>query len=203
MEDVSFLNKLSILNDIILSSPLFLFSILLFEIALIVYILFKRGKINISKKMVICVWIFVVFVLLIIYHDVFFNLIDNFINYIFTALYFPNLAVYLAVVCISNVFFFMSILDKNINKKHKTINIINSILIDSLLIFIIDLVNRNHINVYEKLTIFSNPKLLVLLELSTGIFTSWIILNLFISLKEKLKKYDAEEYPDMPEIIFN
>ena len=190
MEDVSFLNKLSILNDIILSSPLFLFSILLFEIALIVYILFKRGKINISKKMVICVWIFVVLVLLIIYHNVFFNLIDNFINYIFTALYFPNLAVYLAVVCISNVFFFMSILDKNINKRHKTINIINSILIDSLLIFIIDLVNRNH-------------KLLVLLELSTGIFTSWIILNLFISLKEKLKKYDAEEYPDMPEIIFN
>ena len=71
------------------------------------------------------------------------------------------------------------------------------------MIFIIDIVNKNNIDIYEKVTVFSNSKLLVLLELSTGIFTSWILLNIFISLKEKLKKYDKAEYPDMPEIIFN
>ena len=52
-------------------------------------------------------------------------------------------------------------------------------IINALLLFIIDVVNINHINVYEKITVFSNNKLLVLLELSTGTFTSWIILNLF------------------------
>ena len=98
---------------------------------------------------------------------------------------------------------FISVFNKKIDRKYNIINITNALLLDILMIFIIDIVNKNNIDIYEKVTVFSNSKLLVLLELSTGIFTSWILLNIFISLKEKLKKYDKAEYPDMPEIIFN
>ena len=203
MEDVSFIDKLNIVSDIILSSPLFLVSILLIEIALIVYLLIKKGKLKLQKWMIISIWSFLALIIIVIYHKVFFNLIDNFINYIFTALYFPNLAVYISVILISNIFYFISVFNKKINKKYNIINITNALLLDILMIFIIDIVNKNNIDIYEKVTVFSNSKLLVLLELSTGIFTSWILLNIFISLKEKLRKYDKAEYPDMPEIIFN
>ena len=203
MEDVSFIDKLNIVSDIILSSPLFLVSILLIEIALIVYLLIKKGKLKLQKWMIISIWSILALIIIVIYHKVFFNLIDNFINYIFTALYFPNLAVYISVILISNIFYFISVFNKKINKKYNLINITNALLLDILMIFIIDIVNKNNINIYEKVTVFSNSKLLVLLELSTGIFTSWILLNIFISLKEKLRKYDKAEYPDMPEIIFN
>ena len=203
MEDVSFIDKLNIVSDIILSSPLFLVSILLIEIALIVYLLIKKGKLKLQKWMIISIWSILALIIIVIYHKVFFNLIDNFINYIFTALYFPNLAVYISVILISNIFYFISVFNKKINKKYNIINITNALLLDILMIFIIDIVNKNNINIYEKVTVFSNSKLLVLLELSTGIFTSWILLNIFISLKEKLRKYDKAEYPDMPEIIFN
>lgn len=203
MEDISFIDKLNILSDMILSSPLFLCSILLIEIFLITFILFKRGKVKINKWILVGIWIILILLLIILYNKVFFNLIDNFINYIFTALYFPNLAVYSVIITVSNIFFFISIFSKKINKNHKIINIVNAVLIDMLLIFIIEIVSKNNIDVYEKLTVFSNSKLLILLELSTGVFTSWILLNLFISLKEKLKVYDKKEYPDMPEIIFN
>ena len=203
MEDISFIDKLNIVSDIILSSPLFLISILLIEIALIIYLLIKKGKLKIKKWMVISIWSVLALIIIIIYHKVFLNLMDNFINYVFTALYFPNLAVYITVILVSNVFYFISVFNKKIDRKYNIINITNALLLDILMIFIIDIVNKNNIDIYEKVTVFSNSKLLVLLELSTGIFTSWILLNIFISLKEKLKKYDKAEYPDMPEIIFN
>ena len=203
MKDVSLVNKLSILNDMLLSSPLFLCSILLIEIAIIILILFKKKKFKINKWMVIGLWLFVLLFVIIIYNKVFINFIDNFINYIFMALYFPNLAVYSGILVISNSLFVFSIFSKQITKSHKKLNIIGAIVLDILLVFVIETVSSSNIDVYEKLTVFSNTKLLVLLELSTGIFTSWILLNLFINLKMKLKKYDKNEYPDIPEIIFN
>lgn len=203
MQDVSFINKLGILNDILLSSPLFVTLITLLEIGLIIFLIFKKRKFKVSKWMIVGIWIAIFLFILIFYHKFFFSFLDNFINYIFTALYFPNLAVYSVVLAISNIFFIISIFSKTIEKNHKILNIVNAIIINALLLFIIDVVNINHINVYEKITVFSNNKLLVLLELSTGTFTSWIILNLFFNLKNKLKKYDKKEYPDMPDIIFN
>ena len=203
MEDVSFIDKLSILSDMILSSPLFIIFVTIFEIGLVIFLLFKRKKFKINKWVVIGIWIVILLFLIIFYNKVFLNLLDNFINYIFNALYFPNLAVYSIILIVSNIFFIMAILNKKIDKSHKIINIVNAIVIDSLLIFIIDIISKNNIDVYEKLTVFSNNNLLVLLELSTGVFTSWVLLNLFYSLKLKLKKYDKKEYPDMPDIIFN
>ena len=203
MENVSFINKIRLLSDIILSSPLFLLSILVFEIGLILYIIIRKKEVKINKWFIIGSWAMIFVVLAIFYNKVFMNLMDNFVNYIFTALYFPNLAVYSVVLVISNSFFVISLFNKKMKKSYKRINIINAALIDSLLVFLIQIVSEKKIDVYAKLTVFSNTKLLVLLELSTGIFTSWILLNLFINLKEKLKKYDEKEYPDMPDIIFN
>ena len=203
MNDLSFINKLSILNDIILSSPLFVCFITFLEISLVIYLIFKRKKIKFNKWVVIGIWIFIILFLIIFYNKFFIHFIDNFINYIFTALYFPNLAVYSVILIISNILFILSLISKNMEKEYKIINILNAVLINSLLIFIIDIVNTNNIDVYEKITVFSNNKLLVLLELSTGIFTSWLLLNLFFNLKKKLSKYDKKEYPDIPDIIFN
>ena len=71
------------------------------------------------------------------------------------------------------------------------------------LILIIDTVSKNNIDINDSLKIYSNTTLLVLLELSTAIFTSWILIKLFISAKLKLKKYDKKTYPKMPDIIFD
>ena len=203
MEDISLIKKIDILNEIILSSPLFLFSILVIEIGIIIYILLKKGKFKYNKWMVIAAWLILGLIIIIIYNKVFLNLLDNLVNYVITALYFPNLAVYLTIIIVSNVFYFISVFGKKMSKKRNILNIANALILDVLMIFIISIVNKNGINIYEKITIYSNTKLLVLLELSTGIFTSWILLNLFLNIKEKLKKYDETEYPDMPEIIFN
>ena len=83
---------------------------------------------------------------------------------------------------------------------------------DLILIFIIGIVTKYNINVYEELTVYTNSKLLVLLEINSALFTSWLLLNLFIQAYFKTKKYDERvEYSNtveikdesVPEIIFD
>ena len=95
-----------------------------------------------------------------------------------------------------------SLFNKKQYKGNKIINFICALIIDLLLIFAIDIINTNNINVYNTLTMYTNSNLLVLLQLTSAIFVSWILLNLLVSAHRKLKKYDKKEYPAMPEIIF-
>ena len=72
----------------------------------------------------------------------------------------------------------------------------------NILVLVIDIVSKNDIDLYNSINIYSNSKLLVLLELSIAVFISWILINLLIRAHYKLKKYDEIEYPRMPEIVF-
>lgn len=201
MNDFSVLEKLKILVNLIVSSPLFLLFSMLSIATLIFFIICVKKDIKFNKWIFISVWCFIALMIIISYKSIFFNLLDNLFNNLFMALYFPNLTVYVLVLFVSNFFFIYSVLSKNIIKSHKILNVLNALIINILLVFIIDIVNKNNINVYDTLTIYSNSNLLVLLELSTAVFTSWVLLNLLISAHQKFKKYDTD-LPKMPEIIF-
>ncbi len=203
MDDYTLFEKIKILINIVSSSPLFL---CYFMIGVAVFIFFiiciKKGK-KINKWIFITIWILLLILLSISYKSVTINLIDSMFNDVFMALYFPNLTVYIIIVFISNFFLFYSILSKKIEKSYKIVNVINSIIINSFLVLIIDIANTNGIDIKDTLTVYSNSNLLVLFELTTSIFTSWILLNLLISAHHKLKKYDSKQQQMMPEIIFD
>ena len=203
MDDLSLAQKTKVLTDMISSSPLFLFCSMLAIAVLIFFIICIKKNIKINKWIFIGVWILLALIVIIKYNSVVLGLIDNLFDSIFMALYFPNLTVYLVILAISNFFFIYSIFNRKLSKSHKIINIINAIVIDVFLIIIIDIVSQNNINVYDELTVFSNRDLLVMLELNSAIFTSWILLNLFFSAHKKLKKYDKKELPKMQEIVFD
>ena len=75
---------------------------------------------------------------------------------------------------------------------------------DLLFILIINLLLENNIDITSEITLYTNSKLLVLLELSTALFVSWILLIIFISAYLKLKVLDNNllfesdlQYPEM------
>ena len=193
MNDFTLLEKLKILMDVIISSPLFL---ILIACAVIItfFLVFKR----VNKTVFIACWIVMLIAIFIKYIKIFFELIDNMFNMAFEALYFPSLSVYLVILAISNFFLIYSVISKNVSKRHKILNIVTAVIIDSFLIIIMEIVSKNDISIYDKITLYSNSTLLVLLELTTSIFTSWILLNLLFSAHDKLKKYDKR-----PELIFD
>ena len=199
MNEFSIIEKIKILAKVISSSPFFLLCVF-FGIFLILFSLlcfFLKQKPN--KLFLISGWVALIVLLVIVYKGFFINLFDNLVNNVFMALYFPNLSIYVIIIAISNFFFIYSLVSKKVKGFHKTLNITSSISIDLLLILIVDVINRNNINVYEALTVYSNSYLLVLLEFTTSIFASWILLNIFTNIYEKLKKYDDKEYPKMQE----
>lgn len=203
MENFSLIEKFKILINIFTSSPIFFGCIIVSLLLLIffIYCIITNKKTN--KWLFISIWAILLLILIIRYNFIVFSLIDNVFDNIFMALYFPNLTVYIAILFASNFFFVYSILNKKVKKSHKILNIINCLIIDIFLFIIMDTVSSNAINVYDEITVYTNSNLLVLLELNSGIFTSWVLLNLLISAHDKLKKYDEKEYPDMPEIIFD
>ena len=203
MNDFSLMEKLGILMKIISSSPLFLFCFMLAIVILIFYIININKNKKISKWIFIGLWIILLLILIIRYNNVMFELLDELFNYIFKFLYFPDFPIYIIILIISNIFFIISIFNRKIENSYKILNSISTIILDSLLVLIIDIVSSNNIDIYNSITIYSNSNLLVLLELSVAIFVSWILLNLLITAHHKLKKYDQKEYPKMQEIIFD
>ena len=202
MNNFSLMKKLEILMEIINSSPLFLFCFMLAIIVLIFYIINIKKNKNINKWIFICLWGILLLILVINYNDVVIKLLDGLFDYIFKILYFPDLPIYLIVLIISNMFFIISIFSKKIKKSHKILNAASTVILDAILVLVIDIVSKNDIDLYNSINIYSNSKLLVLLELSIAVFISWILINLLIRAHYKLKKYDEIEYPRMPEIVF-
>jgi len=203
MNDFSLVEKINILVDIIVSSPLFLFCCMLAVAVLILFIICVKKEKKVNKWIFISIWIILGIILIINYNSIVFNIIDSLFDSLFMALYFPSLTVYVTIVSISNFCFFYSLINKRIHKKYKIINFINMLITNLLLILIIDTVKSNSINIYDEINLYTNSNLLVLLELTSALFVSWILVLLLVSAHNKLKKYDKKEYPKMPEIIFD
>ena len=202
MKDFSLIEKFNILMELISSSSLFLV-VSMIGIAVLIFIIIciiKNQKIN--KKIFIITFSLIGFIILINYNVVIFKVLDIIIDSVFKFLYFPNLPMYIAILLIINIIFIISMFDKR-SKLKKIINSITTVIFDILFILIISVVSKNNINIYEEINLYTNSTLLVLLELSTGTFTSWILINLFVSAHNKLKKFDKKEYPKLQEIIFD
>ena len=201
MEDFSLIEKLNELMNIIIHKPLFLFCTMVAVALLIFYIVSIKKERDINKWVFISIWSILVVILIINYNGVVVNLLDNFFDNVFDALYFPDLGVYIIILLVSNFSFFYSVFSKKADKANKIINFITVLIIDVFLILITDIVSVNKINVHDELTIYSNTSLLVLLQLTSSVFASWILLLLLSSARRKLKKYDVEKIKK-PEIIF-
>lgn len=203
MKDFSLIDKLKILMGLITSSSLFLIlsviSILIL-ILLIFCIIFNK---KINKWIFIGIVIFVGSILFVNYASIIISILDQILDSIFMALYFPSFPIYISVLLMSNILFIVSIFGKKQPKIRRIVNIVQSLILNLFLILIIEVVSKNNINIYEPISLYTNSILLVLLQLSMGLFVSNILINLLISAKIKLKKYDIAEYPKMPEIIFD
>ena len=195
MNDFPLIEKINILMNLISSSPVFLVCSIIAIVFLVflVFCIITNRKVN--KWLFISITSLISIIILINYGTLIIKIVDKVIDMAFMALYFPNIVVYVSVLIISNVFFITSLFSKKIIKSHKISNIVNSLFLDFLLILVIDVLSKNNINIFDEINLYTNSTLLVLLQLSMGIFTSWFLINLILSAHSKLKKFAKIEYP--------
>jgi len=203
MNDVSLIEKIKTLMNIVVSSPLFLFCFMMGIAVLILFIISIKKEQKVNKWIFISIWILLTIIILISYHTLIFKIIDSLFDAFFMAIYFPSTTVYFIMLFISNFFFIFSLLRKKVNKKFKIINFVNALIADLFLILIMDTIKNNSINIYEQVSMYADFNTMILMQLNSAIFISWILISLLFSAHDKLKKYDKKDLPNMPEIVFD
>ena len=188
------------LVNIIIGSPtsiLFIILGIIFSIAMIINM--KKNK-TIGKTLYMTGWIFIIAFIIIKYNNYISKILDNLINTIFMQIFFPNLAAYAIIIILTNIIFLYTVFNKNSNITTKLINSPFFITIMVLMVHTIDLISKNNINIYQRKEVYSNDKIVAIIEGTTLIFTLWIItlISKYI-LKKLIKKSDEKikkEYED-------
>ena len=176
MIEVTINSFINTLIEAISSSPTSFVTLIAGIIFLIAMIISLRKHKNMGKTLFIIGWLFIILFIIFRYSDHLTTLFDNLINNVFMQIFFPNLATYVIIIAITNFIFLFTILKGNSKTSNKLINSLFFTVIMLLLILVLDVIIKNEINIYEKLTVYSNQTLLILIEATTIFFILWLII---------------------------
>lgn len=186
MLQLTLFEKLKVLFDLILKSPFFIF-LFIFTILIFIILLdsknYKRKKI---KKYIFGIYLLVFIAVIIKYHASFLSLLDYLVNNVFIIFYFPNIAVYGLMIIIINIIMLKSLFT-NKDKVLRVINIASYSIIMYLMLLVIHTITTEKLDVYNQISLYSNEKALVLIELSNIIFVFWMILVIINKLLDYLE----------------
>lgn len=148
---------------------------------------FKNKKI--TKIICYLVYIIIFGYLIYTYNNEIFNLFDYLMDNLFLLLFFPNLAVYILILIITNIFMVKSTFSKNDSLIKKGVNIFFFLIFNIIFYFIVNNIISNNINVYEELSIYTNSELLNLIELNMKVFLIWLLVLVIINFVNKINSY--------------
>jgi len=143
----------------------------------------KRIYIGLSSIMILLV--------LIVYHPSLSQFFDYFMNNVFIAILFPNLALYFAMIIILNIIVWISILNYQSSEIIKRVNVIIYIIMNYLLVLTLKVVDTGKLDIFQKSSVYTNTKATALIEISSFIFILWII---YLILYKIILVYIRKDY---------
>lgn len=198
MVELSLLDKIKTLFNLILSSSLFL--ILLISIGIVIldicYISRKSRKVKIIYGIIS---VLVILGLSINYIKELIDIINTVNKNIVMLINFPSLLEYIIIIISSILIMVISICLKKFNKTIRAINI--GVIISEVFIFflILDQISKNNLDLSNKIDIYSNQNLMVLFEISVFIFIIWISVLIIYSIIKKLIKTNSKKDEELPD----
>ena len=167
---------------------------------------FKNKKI--TKVICFIIYVSIFGYLIYMYQGEILNLLDYLMDNLVRLLLFPNLAIYILVLVIVNIFIIKSTFSNKDSNLQKIINIIYFGLFNILFYLIVNNIITNQINVYEQLDIYTNQELLNLIVLNMKIFVIWLFTILIIkfinhiSSRVEIRKH-ANKYLNLEQVDDN
>lgn len=186
MKQTTILEKLKIVFEISKSSKLFILVILALIILAVIGITTTKKTKKRNRKIYAAIYIFIIITLLIMYHSSLSKMFDYMMNNLFIVIYFPNIAVYLAAIIITNIVLWTSIFNLRTSKIVKNINIVIYSIIHYLLALILSIITTNKLDIFSQTSLYGNKEVQALIELSSIIFITWIV---FLIIYKIIRKY--------------
>lgn len=175
MSKMSFWEKIDILFDLSKSSYLYILIIFILLSLGIIFTTTNNKTINRNKKIYIGFSIFTFICMFLIYHKSLSKIFDYMMNNLFIAIYFPNLAIYLAAIIITNIIVWFSIFNFKTSDSIRKLNTIIYLLMNYLLALVLSVIHKNNLDVFTQSSIYTNKQATAIIELSSIIFIVWIL----------------------------
>ena len=148
MSKMTFMDKLSVLLNVSLSSKLFIGLFILLIIIGIVLIKNNNNENN-NKKIYLMITIFISALVIFTFNTSLAKMFDYMMNNFFVIIYFPNIAIYLAAIIATNIILFVSIISNKTSKVIKNLNVIVYTIINYLLVLLLFTVNKNELDLFS------------------------------------------------------
>lgn len=187
MVELSLLDKIKTLLNLVLSSSLFL--ILLISIGIIILDIFYISRKSKKVKMIYAVISLMIIIgLSINYLKELVNIINVINKNLVMLINFPTILEYVTIIFISILVMIISFIFKRFTKIIRGINL--GVIIADLFIFflILDQISKNNVDLSNKIDIYSNQNLMVLFQISLFIFIIWMAFLIIYSIIMKLIK---------------
>lgn len=192
MMQLTFAEKIKVLLDVSSSSGFCIGSIFLLIFMAFLFITTNRKNSKKSKKIYIGIYLFLLLIIIMQYYKSLSSMFDYMMNNFFIIFYFPNLAVYLAAIIITNIILWLTIFNFKEDKLLKWINTIVYCILHYFMILILNIVNLNKLDVFDQASIYANKDAGAIISLSSTIFIGWI---LFITIYKMIRKYQRKNEP--------
>ncbi|MDO4375874.1 MAG: hypothetical protein Q4C33_01705 [bacterium] len=204
MVEFTLLEKIRTIFNLIFSSPLFL--VLLFGLVLIlVDIKFISKKDKKTKAIYSVVSLLVIGILISMYYDSLLVLFNTISKNLISLIYFPTVLEYIIMLIISLIILICSLVNKKISANVKTFNALAFISNSYIFFLILDEIENSKVDLSSKISIYTNDHLMILFEVSLGIFIFWIVSLILIKIIKTLAKPKKEENfyeePELPKTI--
>ena len=190
MKRLSFMDKLSVLLEITKSSSLYIVILIAILALGLILLSTNNKKAKGSKFIYAIIYAIIIMTLLYAYRDSLSNMMDYMMNNLFILIYFPNLAIYVAAILISNVIIWLTVFNKKVPKIIKRINVSIYCIITYILMLILNIINENKLDVFSQSSVYGNSNAQALIELSSTIFIVWI---LFLIVYKIIKPFIYKE----------
>ena len=190
MTQTTILDKLKIVLDVSMSSKLFIAVILFIILLAIVALTTNRKNVKRAKVTYGLTYLAVIAAIIIFYYDSLGKMFDFMMNNFFIVLYFPNVAVYLAAIIITNIIVLVSIFNFKTPKLVRNINVIIYAVINYLLALLLNVVTKNGLDIFSQTSIYSNESAQAIIEISSTIFMIWLT---FLILYKMIRMYQKKD----------
>lgn len=196
MTEISLIEKLKVIFEITKSNIIYPFIIAFLIIISFLFITTNKNNAKESKRTYGIIYLIILITILIKYASSLRTMFDYMMNNLFIVFYFPNIAVYLAAIIITNIIMWNSIFKTNTKTSLKIINSSVFSILHYLFIIILNIITTKNINVFDQKALYANTNIHSIIELSSNIFLIWIaflivykIITAYLESKKVTKIY--------------
>ncbi len=200
MTPLSFIEKIQMVGNLIMSSPLYLIALLVILFLLYLFITTNGSNKKESKKAYMLIYLSACVFFAFQYGSSFASLVDYTVNQIFITYYFPNILTYLLILIMTNIVLWKTIFSDTIAKPIKVINSCVFVTIIYLFILVLSLISELKLDVFNLEELYSSSQVRSIMELSMLVFTIWaMVLTVYYIIRkyqQKKKIMAIEEVSD-------